>query len=488
MKIEEMIAAERADCSGCSACANICPKDAITMTRDAEGFAYPKINPDLCIKCGRCDATCPALNAKKNLPDALPKVFVATYPDEKVLRHSSAGGVFSALSEIILREGGIIFGAGFDKKFHVHHTAAHNLDELENLRRSKYVQSQIGDVYRQVRDALKSQKVFFCGTPCQCAGLKHFLGGDPDNLLTADLVCHGAPSPALWEYYIGSFNDAQEVAHINFRSKRTGWKGYRFEINFKDRVRYSNGLGADVYGKFFLDNLTLRPSCYSCKFKFPNRQADLTLGDAWGVQNYAPEMFDNRGTSLVIVHTAKGKDFFERLTLNKKQVDFNTAIRSNPSFIIPWSADTRRKSFFDEFSKSDNKVAVLQKYFEQDKATIRKEPAKPGQTYNEIYRGVVEHIRKQFKRNILIVGVSSESFKQQLEGCGVYVLKVVDGKIICTEEFSSLAFEQKDLAALNDFAKRFNVTEVFVGDLANAASVEEWIKTCDLPVQTLKAK
>ena len=146
MKIEDMISKNRADCSGCSACANICPKNCISMERDAEGFAYPQINHEVCIQCGRCEKVCPALNFKPIMPDKLPEVFVAVYPDEKVRRHSSSGGVFTALSELVLSTGGIIFGAVFDENWRVIHTSAENLDELENLRGSKYVQSQIGDV------------------------------------------------------------------------------------------------------------------------------------------------------------------------------------------------------------------------------------------------------------------------------------------------------------------------------------------------------
>lgn len=149
MKIEEMISANRADCSGCEACANVCPKNAIEMRRDAEGFAYPTINRELCVSCGKCDATCPALNFTKKFPDTLPKVFAAINPDEKIRRHSSSGGAFTALSELVLQSGSVVFGAGFDENFHVKHTAAHTPDELENLRGSKYVQSKIDDVYRR---------------------------------------------------------------------------------------------------------------------------------------------------------------------------------------------------------------------------------------------------------------------------------------------------------------------------------------------------
>ena len=501
MQIEEMISKNRAECCGCEACANICPKNAITMIRDAEGFAYPKINPELCIQCGRCDATCPALNFEKKFPDELPKVFVATYPDEKILRHSSAGGVFSALSEIILREGGVVFGAGFDKKWRVVHSAARTLDDLESLRRSKYVQSQIGDVYRQVRDALKSGSVLFSGTPCQCAGLKHFLGEEPDNLLTVDLICHGAPSPAVWEYYIGTIDEDHEVAYVNFRNKRNGWLNYRFEINFKDRGYRSTSLGGDIYGKLFLHDVTLRPSCSACKFKFPNGRSDLTLGDAWGIKDYAPEMSDNRGTSLIIVHTPKGKNFFEQLNLIKKQVKFHAAIRRNPVFMRPCVADTRRENFFADFYKSDNKLGVMHKYFLEDNTEIRKENGvKNGRMYNETYRAVVAHIRKQFKKNILVITPPLDDnalkaleshFEQNFSDCGVYLLKFKDkGLLNCTETFSSVAFDLKDeVAALNNLVKQYNITEICAEEPPqfDSSVVTEWLKTCGLPVRTFSS-
>ena len=188
MKIENMISTSRADCSGCSACANICPKNCIAMQRDDEGFAYPKINHEVCIQCGRCEKVCPALNFKSATIDKLPEVFVAIHPDKKVRRHSSSGGAFTALSEIILKDGGIIFGAGFNEDWRVVHTSAENLDELENLRGSKYVQSQIGGVYKRVKVELENNRqVLFSGTPCQCAGLKSFLGKDYSNLLSNTL-------------------------------------------------------------------------------------------------------------------------------------------------------------------------------------------------------------------------------------------------------------------------------------------------------------
>lgn len=488
MKIEEMIAANRADCSGCEACANICPKNAIVMTRDAEGFAYPKINPELCIKCGRCDVTCPALNFQTKTIEDFPPTFVATYQNDKILRHSSSGGVFSALSEIILASGGVVFGAGFDKNWHVLHTSARTFDELENLRGSKYVQSRIGDIYRQVKDALKSQKVLFSGVPCQCAGLKHFLGGDHENLLTVEIICHGVPSPKLWENYIGEIGYAHEVKHVNFRSKRNGW-GSNMDINFSDRGYIMEANFKNLYGKLFLRNLSLRPSCSSCKFKFPNGKSDLTIGDAWGIKDFAPKMFDARGVSVVFIHTDKGKEFFEKANLKTQQVRFSDAMNKNRRLISPSAADSRRKNFFADLAKNDDWLAVMQKYHAQEDEEILKDTSKRnGAAFGKNIQVLAAQVRKKFEKNILIVGEVPENFEQQFQNCGVYSLSLnAKGKFICTERFSLLTFEQKDTATLSDFVKKFNVTEIFIKEPLEFESsfVADWLKTCGLPVKTL---
>ncbi len=499
MKIEEMIADNRADCSGCEACANICPKNAIEMTRDAEGFAYPKINPDLCIKCGRCDATCPALNFEKKINTAFPPTFVATYQDDKVLRHSSSGGVFTALSEIILRDGGIVFGAGFDKNWHVVHTSAKNLDDLENLRGFKYVQSKIGDVYRQVKDALKDKKVLFSGTPCQCAGLKHFLGSDNDNLLTVEIICHGTPSPAVWENYIGELGRRNEIAHVNFRSKRKGW-GSDIEINYFDRGRYFIQNSKNLYGKLFLSGLSERPSCQSCKFKIPNTQADLTIGDAWGIKDFAPEMFDNRGVSVVFIHTVKGKTFFEQTNLKTQQVKFVNTLKKNPHVISPTIADSRRKDFFADFAKNADKFAIMEKYFYEDDAEIVKETRKKNRrAFNTNLNAILAPIRQQFEKNILVAVNPVEDMQKKLEkffernfqNCGLYFLTPAeDEQFTCKETFSSQTFTFKDIAALADFAEKFKLTNVCVENPLSWQSQAflDWLKGSNLPLQLFTPK
>ena len=504
MKIEEMITADRADCSGCAACANVCPKSAIEMIFDAEGFAYPKINPELCIQCGKCDATCPALNFTAKKIDALPLSFVANYKNEKILRHSSSGGIFSALSEIILNDGGIVFGAGFDKNWRVVHTSAKNFDELENLRGSKYVQSQIGDVYRQVKDALKSKKVLFSGVPCQCAGLKRFLGADPENLLTVEIICHGAPSPALWKSYIDELNYSHEIAHVNFRSKRKGWgAGSHMAINCFDRGTKTVKVGDDLYGRLFLRRVSLRPSCSTCKFKFPNGQSDLTLGDAWGIKDFAPEMFDNLGVSVVFVHTAKGKDFFDRANLNSKQVNFFDAFRKNARLISPAIADQRREKFFADLKGSTDWFAVMQKYYAQDDTEFRKVTGKKsGAVFQKNLKSILSQVRENFAQNILIISSLRKNdeqkelmnfFEQGIKNVGLYFLQPKDeGHFTCTEKFSGVVSDLKDAAELTDFVKQFNIASVYVEKPLNFgenfSAIAEWLKTCGLPAKLFAQK
>ena len=493
-----MISANRADCCGCEACANICPKKAITMVRDAEGFAYPKINPVLCVKCGRCDAICPALNYEAKTIDTLPPTFVATYPNEKILRQSSSGAMFTALSEMILEKDGIVFGAGFDEKFYVAHTSAKDAESLRNLRGSKYVQSQIGDVYKQVKEALKDQPVLFSGTPCQCVGLKNFLGRDYDNLLTVDIICHGVPSPALWESYIDRIGYAHEVTQVNFRTKRNGW-GQRIDINFSDQEHKASLTSNNLYGRLFLRNLSLRPSCSACKFRFPNGKSDLTLGDAWGIKDFAPEMFDSRGVSVVFVHTAKGAKFFEQANLKSQQVNFADAVKKNTLYISPTIADSRREKFFADLAESNDWFAVMQKYYDLNDEANRKETAvKNDAAFKESFINVTAQIRQSFEKNILVIFTPSYDneqrslgsfFERNFKNCGVYLLQ--PGKkipMICTENFSLLNFNLKNVDELNNFVKQYKITEIFIKlplDFGiHSPMVTDWLNNCGLPTET----
>lgn len=498
MKIENMISNSRADCSGCSACANICPKNCIVMQRDDEGFSYPKINHEICIQCGRCEKVCPALNFKSATIDKLPEVFVAIYPDAKIRRHSSSGGAFTALSEIILKNGGIIFGAGFNEDWRVVHMSAENLDELENLRGSKYVQSQIGDVYKRVKVELENnRKVLFSGTPCQCAGLKSFLGKDYSNLLTVDIICHGTPSPLLLENYLEYITKGHDIAHVNFRSKRFGWTNNHVEVNFFDCGYYAKSNRQDLYLYHFLHGLIERPSCHECKFKFPNSKSDLTIGDAWGVQNFAPKFFDNRGTSLVVVHTAKGKNFLSKAELVTRQVPFDVLPTNNPCFLTSSIPDDRRQNFFDDVKiYSDVPVAVMQKYFQQSPQKVNTSGRNAKLEAKQKFDTILRHIAKLRDKNFLfitstidekIIRTLEKKFLSNFKDSGGYILQIPkDGNLIFVDCLHSLIKlnAKASFENLHGILKEFHITNIFVDKRINfSAATKNFLTNCNVPIQ-----
>lgn len=300
--------AEKEHCTGCSACASICPKSCITMVPDKEGFWYPGIDLKSCINCGLCEKVCPILHRGEPAREP-PLAYAAFHRDEMIRMESSSGGVFIAFAEKVIGRGGVVFGARFDDSFHVVHGMAETRQELEAFRGSKYVQSEIGNTYKQAKDFLdQSRLVYFSGTPCQIGGLKAFLGKEYENLICQDLICHGVPSPKVWEKYV-AFREAEAgapVRAISFRDKTKGWKRFSLSVRFQNGREYRELLDRDSYQQAFLNNVDLRPSCYKCAFKSLRRQSDVTLADFWGVETIFPELCDDKGVSLLLVHSEKG--------------------------------------------------------------------------------------------------------------------------------------------------------------------------------------
>lgn len=217
------------------------------------------------------------------------------------------------LAEMIICRGGVVFGAAFDKDFSVYHIMARTIEELGLLRGSKYVQSNLNQTYREVRSILmKGQTVLFTGTACQIAGLKGYLGKTYDNLLTIDILCHGVPSPTLWEKYLKEKEKqfGSSIRSVSFRHKELGWKSYSMKIEFTDGSIYSKPFYKDSFMRQFVRNLSLRPSCYNCRFRGVNRISDITLGDCWSVEENMPHMFDDKGTSICLIHTKAGEELF----------------------------------------------------------------------------------------------------------------------------------------------------------------------------------
>lgn len=347
---------KKEECHGCHGCFNICPKKCIEMDIDNEGFWYPKIDKTVCINCNLCEKVCPIINVptRENMKT---HAIACKNKDEEVRMDSSSGGVFSLLCEFIINIGGVVFGAEYDEDFNVRHGYSETIEGCTKFRGSKYVQSVIGETYKQAKKfLLEGRNVLFTGTPCQISGLENYLGKKYDNLILVDIVCHGVPSPVVYKKYLNSIKRLNKgnIKNIQFREKSNGWKDYNFKVTFKEgefiqrRVR-------NVYMEGFLTDLYLRPSCYECKFKKPVTSADLTLGDYWGVQDIHEEFDDDKGVSLILIHTEKGKEIINKIS-NKMDVidtDYEYSIKCNPSIVAPVKYNKKREHFFSDIEKRD---------------------------------------------------------------------------------------------------------------------------------------
>ena len=257
--------------------------------------------------------------------------------------------MFTLMAQQILSRGGLVFGAGFDQDFRVRHMAIEKTEDLAKLRTSKYVQSDLGQAFVEAKAALQSGKpVYFSGTPCQIAALRQFLGKDYPCLYTQDIICHGVPSPSVWAQYLLQQHGEKEIAAINFRDKTLGWNDFSMKINYVDGTSYRELATKDPFERAFLANLTLRPSCYQCQYKTISRVSDLTLADYWGAVLVHPELKDQQGVSLVLVHTEKGKELFsgaaEQLTAGKTDIERATTMNRATTHSVSWQAN--RDAFF----------------------------------------------------------------------------------------------------------------------------------------------
>ncbi len=277
-----MVICDKDLCTGCGTCYNACPCNAILMVADKEGFLYPIIDEVKCSNCGVCKEICPILATERNLNSPNPECFAFSACDE-LRAESASGGAFPAIAEVILNEGGYVCGAAFDENMTVRHTIINNKDDLQKLKNSKYVQSDVGQCYAEIKILLNSdKKVLFSGTPCQVAGLQSFLSQNYENLFTIDLICHGTPSDKVFKKYLEEKTiDGEKVLNVNFRDKINGWSNYLTTTTTTTVPALT-----DSYMKAFLANLSLRKSCGNCKFNSLPRSGDLTIGDFWGIEKF----------------------------------------------------------------------------------------------------------------------------------------------------------------------------------------------------------
>jgi NAD-dependent dihydropyrimidine dehydrogenase PreA subunit len=310
------------DCCGCTACEQVCHKNAITMQPDEEGFLYPVVDNLLCVDCGVCENVCPVKHTKR-INDGKLFCFAAQNKNEKIKFESTSGGIFSFLAVPVLRNDGIVYGVSFNETWKVVHSSVTTEADLKKFRGSKYVQSYLGNTFRKIKQELKDGcQVLFSGTPCQVEGLLNFLKTPYANLKTVDIVCHGVPSPGLFEKYIEWIcRKYGTISAIRFRDKSSfGYRSSSMRIDFQNRKIYKGFQETDPMLKTFFSGLCSRPSCFDCRFKKLHRRSDYTIFDGWHIAKWDKTMDDNKGTTLVIT---KDASFINNNSLKAVEVDLN---------------------------------------------------------------------------------------------------------------------------------------------------------------------
>lgn len=339
--ISRPIIASPKECTGCSACASVCPQKCIKMATDSFGFFHASIDYGMCINCKACESVCPVVNGINPLNSRFLSAFAGYSLREDIRESSSSGGVFTEIGEYMLDRSGVVFGAAFDENYSVNHICVDNPSDLRKLRGAKYSQSKLNNTYQEVRRYLDFKRpVLFSGTPCQVAGLKRYLRKEYSNLLCVDFVCHGVTSPNVWDRYVQYRaqidNNGVLPYYINLRDKESGWSHYKYSVHFqyKDHFSYKGLNGQDEFTRLYASNGIINLPCTECKFKGLNRASDITIGDFWGIWDVCPEIDDRKGVSLIICNSNSGKECLKGIehNISIKEVTIKQATGQNASY------------------------------------------------------------------------------------------------------------------------------------------------------------
>lgn len=370
--------ADKSKCCGCCACVDVCTHQAISLMTDIEGFWYPEVNKDKCTDCGLCEKVCPELNIKKLKINDFPKptkTIAAIHKNIRIRWDSTSGGAFTALAEAMYNQGGYVSGAIYNDDFSVSNYVSNNSNDLEKIRSSKYLQSKAEGLYAEIRNLLrKGEKVLACGTPCQMAALRSFLRKDYENLIIVDFVCRGVNSPKVYREYLNSLERKYggKVVYVKAKNKELGWRNLTRKVVFDNGAKYY-GIGViDDFRRGYHTNVFCRPSCYTCQYKGFPRIADITIADYWGIEKVDKNLDNNIGTSMILLNSKKGEEFFElaKNSLEFIETKFESILAGNGALTSPISpAKINREQFFKDLDEN-NFEYVTEKYFPLGKSHL----------------------------------------------------------------------------------------------------------------------
>lgn len=349
------------ECTGCGACKNVCPINCINMELDEEGFIVPVVDGSKCINCGKCKNVCPSNTSKKlNNSDEEIKAYSYMNNNETILKKSSSGGAFSAIAERVIAQGGMVFGAVYDKNYDVIHIGVENIEDLNDLRGSKYVESDTRDTYLEVKECLESgREVLYTGTPCQIAGLYALLGNEVySNLYTIDVLCHGVPSVSLFRSYRNDLERKYgKIIDYTFRDKtKWGWGhwGSFIYVDSKDKKHKKYfPVANDYFYSLFFKECDFRECCYACKYARIPRIGDVTIGDCWGIEEIDPHVDVKKGVSLILINNEKGEKLVDSSIENVflTELDINDVIKYNKTIIQSAFRPDSRDSFYMDVNR-----------------------------------------------------------------------------------------------------------------------------------------
>lgn len=352
---------DKQKCCGCTACQNICPKQCIYMKPDSEGFLYPAIDTEECINCNLCEKVCPIISDTKKYQ--VKSTYAIRHKDKEILFESTSGGAFTAIAEYTISRGGIVYGAAFDEEFKVVHKCADDCEGLAAFRGSKYVQSDLKDTFSCLKKQLDDGvEILFSGTPCQVAGLNNYLGKEYDNLLTVEVICHGTPSPLLWDKYLQLQQKKGKIKEINFRKKTYGYHSGTMQIVFQNNKKYNGSARVDYMLKSFFSEISSRPSCYECRYKGAERPADLSIFDCWHASDLLADFIDDdKGYTNVFINTDKAKKVMTEIQsrIEAYEVDTEKAIKLDGIMVIEQPhKNKKRDEFYDIVNQNSLEEAV----------------------------------------------------------------------------------------------------------------------------------